>query len=235
MLHHVSDNPEYASLAPYCITKKKFIQLLDHLDAHNIQTITFEDIIAQNAAAKSKAKKVILTFDDCYKHLIDFAIPELIKRNHKASFYMPTANIGTYNTWDADNGLAKVEIMNRQDLVELNNIGMEVGGHSHNHIKLASQPSDVVEEEIKRCKEILEDILNKKINSFAYPFGSVPANYKYILKKYGFDYGLSIYQPFENNFALRRFIFHNGDTNKTIEQKLSVAYKLYRVVTDPLK
>ncbi|MGG9972118.1 polysaccharide deacetylase family protein [Ferruginibacter sp. SUN002] len=232
MLHHVSDKTEYASLQPYCISTSKFSQLLDYLDREKIETTTFTAI---SAGELSTSKKIILTFDDCSKHLLDFAIPELVKRKHTASFYMPTANIGGYNNWDADRGMARVEIMDQHDLVELQKLGMEIGGHSHDHIKLRAESNNKVEYQIEKCKSILETILNKKVDSFAYPFGSVPENYKTILAKNDFKYGLSIFQPFENKFAVRRSIFHNGDTDQSIKQKLSFAYKLYRTFTDPLK
>jgi hypothetical protein len=69
----------------------------------------------------------------------------------------------------------------------------------------------------------------------AYPFGSVPVNYKSQLKEAGFQYGLSIYQPWESRYALRRFIYHDGDTDKSLMQKLSFFYRCYRSITDPLK
>lgn len=67
----------------------------------------------------SSFKKLILSFDNCPKHLFDFAIPELVKRKMKAVFYMPTANTGGYNSWDEEKGTARMELMNEADLKEL--------------------------------------------------------------------------------------------------------------------
>lgn len=232
MLHHVSDDPSHASLKPYSISRKAFLQLLNYLEENNYQAVGFDNLVA---GSNSQQKKIILTFDDCPKHLFDFAIPELQQRNMKAVFYMPTAHIGKYNSWDSDEGRAKVELMNETDLHELNIMGMEVGAHSHHHIHLKGIEETALRYEVTECKKILESIIGKQVCSFAYPFGSVPKSYRAILSAAGYSYASSIYQPFENNLALRRFIYHDGDTAKTLEQKLSFAYQCYRFFTDPLK
>jgi len=230
MLHHVSDDPLYESLKPYSISRKSFLQLLHYLEENNYEAVGFAD-----AGNRNGQKKVILTFDDCPKHLFDFAIPELQKRKMKAVFYMPTAHLGQYNSWDADEGRTRVELMNEADLKELNRLGMEIGAHSHHHIRLKGINETKLRFEVTECKQILESILHKEVISFAYPFGSVPENYQQVLKTAGYSFAASIYAPFENNLSLRRFIYHDGDTSKSLQQKLSRPYKWYRAITDPLK
>ncbi len=232
MLHHVSDDPSLSSLKPYSISRKIFLQLLNFLEENNYQTVGFDDLVAGN---KSVQKKIILTFDDCPKHLFDFAVPELQKRKMKAVFYMPTAHIGGSNSWDTEEGRAKVELMNEPDLKELSRLGMEVGAHSHHHIKLKEMNETTLQFEVTECKKILESITGKQVYSFAYPFGSVPKNYRPILSTAGYRYASSIYHPIANDLALRRFIYHDGDTVQTLQQKLSFTYQCYRFFTDPLK
>lgn len=233
MLHHVSDDPLHKSLKPFSISHKSFLQLLDYLEEHQYRTICFSDLV--NGNHSSKQKTVILTFDDCPKHLFDFAIPELQKRKMKAVFYMPTAHIGLYNSWDADEGRTRVELMNEDDLKELNRLGMEIGAHSHHHIHLKRVDEVTAAFEVKECKRVLELITEKEVVSFAYPFGSVPKNYQQLIADAGYRFASSIYTPYENNFSLRRFIYHDGDTNETVRRKLSFLYRCYRMVTDPFK
>lgn len=232
MLHHVSDDPVHESLKPYSIGRQSFLRLLDYLDRHQYQTVTFAGLDARTGSGK---KQIILSFDDCPKHLLDFAVPELCRRGMKGVFYMPVAHLGGYNSWDVEEGRARVELMDAGHLQQLEKLGMEIGGHSWHHIRLKNEPAGKAAEEVLQCRKILGDIVAGPLLSFAWPFGSVPANYKHILTDAGFRYGLSIYQPYENRFALRRFIYHDGDTDQTLEKKLSPAYKAYRFVTDPLK
>lgn len=235
MLHHVSDDPSHESLKPYSISHQSFLQLLDYLEEHNYQTVTFADLVHNSSILMLKQKKVILSFDDCPKHLFAFALPELQKRKMKAVFYMPTAHIGGYNEWDAAEGREQVALMNETDLKELCRIGMEVGAHSHHHIRLKEADVSIVQNEVATSKKILEEITGETVCSFAYPFGSVPAGYQQILSSAGYSYASSIYHPFENEFALRRFIYHDGDTSETLYRKLSFFYKYFRKLTDPFK
>jgi peptidoglycan/xylan/chitin deacetylase (PgdA/CDA1 family) len=235
MLHHVNDDKAYDSLKPFCISKNSFLQLLDYLDKNAYQTIVFGDLQSNNKTLKGK-KKVILSFDDCPKHLLEFVLPELVKRNMKAVFYMPTAHIGLHNSWDSEEGRTKVDLMDKADLCQLVSAGMELGAHGHQHIKLKNiEEESEIAFQVAHSKKILEDLTGQNILSFAYPFGSVPKSFKRILNTAGYFFAVSIYQPFQNRFALRRFIYHDGDNLKTIRQKLSGTYKLYRFLTDPLK
>lgn len=227
MLHHVSDDPAHESLKPYSITRGSFTRLLDYLQRHNYSTVTFTEL------KKPRRKQVILSFDDCPKHLLHFAVPELLRRGMKGVFYMPAAHLGGYNSWDVEEGRARVDLMDAADLQQLEKLGMEIGGHSWHHIRL--KDANNAAEEVQQCRKILEGIVSGPLLSFAWPFGSVPANHRRLLTAAGFKYGLSIYQPFETRQALRRFIYHDGDTDSTLERKLSNVYKAYRLLTDPLK
>ena len=235
MLHLVNDFID-ESLQDWCITRKNFLQLLDHLESHSYQTTHFAELVKTEDAKKSSAKQVILTFDDCAKQLLDFAVPELVKRQMKAAFYMPTAYIGGYNSWDAEKSPEPIALMDESDLKSLVNAGMEVGSHSHHHVEL-KHLTDIqqLKNQLTLSKQMLESITSRPVYSFAYPFGSVPANYETLLGEAGYRFGLSIYYPFETRLALRRFGVYNKDTPETLSRKLSGRYRWMRKVYDVVK
>ena len=234
MLHCVSDSMD-GSLANWCISRKAFLQLLDTLEEAGYKTTHFAELEEQKKTGNF-SRKVILTFDDCAKHLFDFAVPELVNRRMKAAFFMPTAYIGGYNAWDVEKGAARMELMDEKDLKELAGLGMEVGSHSHRHIELKKlSGTDELRQEVSRSKERLQDITGKPVHSFAYPFGSVPDDYKPVLSAAGYQYGLSIYQPFETKLALRRFGVYEKDTPATLRKKLSGRYRWMRTLYDAVK
>jgi peptidoglycan/xylan/chitin deacetylase (PgdA/CDA1 family) len=47
----------------------------------------------------------------------------------------------------------------------------EIGAHTLNHVKLTSVPNEVAKREISGSKRLLEEILEKTVESFAYPNG----------------------------------------------------------------
>lgn len=228
MLHHVTDDPALDALKPYSISRASFTRLLDVLQQDGYTTTVFGD------ADFRKGKKVIITFDDCPKHLWEFAIPELQRRGMKAVFYMPTAYLGGHNDWDIQFGKPNVELMDETDIKQLSDKGMEVGSHSHHHVRLGDFDATEVTVNLRQSKEILERVTGKKILSIAYPFGSIPKDEQQLLKEAGYEYGLSIYSPFENRYCMRRFIYHDGDDATRLKSKLSARYRLMRVVNDKL-
>ena len=232
MLHHISDAPHH-SLAHWCISELKFMLLLDIIVKKGLETTTFEAI--RNTKKQKNNKQIILTFDDCPAQLFDFAVPELIKRNMKAVFFIPTAQIGGYNKWDVDEqGFEKIELMNAQQLRYLSANGMEIGSHGQNHLRASDISNKDYFKRISSSKTFLEQVLSKRVYSFAYPYGELPGNYRKLLKKAGYAYGLSIYRSFPNQHSLRRIGIHQTDDQKSISFKLSKSYRLLRFLTDPL-
>lgn len=232
----MSDSPQYNSLKPYSISKKIFLQLLHYLETHQFLTTTFASIQNKCASSTQQGRQVILTFDDCSKSLLDYAIVQLEKRNMKAVFFMPTAYIGKTNSWNVQEGKASIELMDDRDLQALVQLKCEVGSHGHNHIKLGLvKNAATLQYQLTESKKIIEGITGKPATAFCYPYGSVPVGYKNYLQQAGYTTGSSIYQPYESRYALRRFIYHDGDTDSTIGRKLSGVYKVYRRLIDPIR
>ncbi len=228
MLHHVTDDATLDALKPYSISHQSFTRLLDVLTEDGYNTTGFEGL------DNVKGKKVMISFDDCPKHLWDFAIPELLKRGMKAVFYMPTAYLGGTNDWDIKMGKPSIQLMDEADIKKLVDIGMEVGSHSHHHVCLEDFSEHEVKENLVKSKDILEKIIGKPVISLAYPFGSMPQNNKQLLEEAGYRYGLAIYTPFETRYVIRRWIYHDGDDKKRIRQKLSFQYRMMRAIKDKL-
>lgn len=232
MLHHIG-NPTGAGLGSWSISTQKFSLLLDLIEQKGFKTTTFEEI--SKGELENQAKKVILTFDDCPNSLFEFAIPELLKRKMKAVFSIPTAQIGGFNQWDVtEQGFASVMLMSPEELQYLSGLGMEIASHGKNHLRASKITEQQFVEEITASKQLLEKLLNKKIYTLAYPYGEVPTNHRQLLKDAGYTYGISIYQPKERKFALRRIGIHQSDTSKSISFKLSQGYQLMRAFLDPL-
>jgi peptidoglycan/xylan/chitin deacetylase (PgdA/CDA1 family) len=229
MLHHVSDLPEFNSLEPYSISRSKFLELLNFLETNNFKTKNFYDLKNE----KRSSKDVIITFDDCSQELLSFAIPELIKRNMKAVFYFPTGYVNSFNEWDVLEGKNQVKFFNEQEIIEISkNVNFEIGSHSVTHRKLTQLHSEEILNELIYSKKELERITKKEIISFAHPFGAIPSMNDDLLKKAGYLYACGIFVKWQNNFSLRRFIFHNGDNNLTLKKKLSFYYRFYRKIKD---
>ena len=82
-------------------------------------------------------------------------------------------------------------MMTRSEILELHQAGMEIGGHTHRHPILAELDDKSAIEEIRLNKEILEDITQTPLRSFAYPNGQPGKDYTLNHTKIVADLGYS--------------------------------------------
>ena len=102
--------------------------------------------------------------------------------------------------------------LNEEEIKKIKELGMIIGGHSHNHNNLANLSYKEQLKDLSINKLYLEKILNKKIEFFAFPFGHVNtwnANTIKILQKLNYKYVFTthhkkIYMDSENYLIPRQ-------------------------------
>lgn len=187
MYHGVLDKP-YGATSLF-VSVKEFKNHMQYLFDFGYTPIFLSEI--ENT--KDIEKPIIITFDDGYKDVYDYAFPILKKYNFKANFYLISHWVGgeSYINWD----MAKE--MDESKLIE-------IGSHTKTHVYLGKQNIEKIEEELKESKELIENKLNKKINTIAYPYGSYNNDVINIAKKY-YDYALSTNEGNENSENLNKY------------------------------
>jgi peptidoglycan/xylan/chitin deacetylase (PgdA/CDA1 family) len=63
-----------------------------------------------------------------------------------------------------------IRIMTADELRELAGLGFEIGAHTNRHADLTEATGEEAYREMRDCKEALEDLLGKPVETFAYPF-----------------------------------------------------------------
>jgi peptidoglycan/xylan/chitin deacetylase (PgdA/CDA1 family) len=131
---------------------------------------------------KVLSKSVCLTFDDAYADFYYFIYPLLQKYNLKALLAVPTKYILDDTNYTQDTRLGfehndlfknyeKATFCTFKELREMIDSGLvQIGSHSHSHVNLLEKGVDL-EEELVISKNILEEKLGIKIESFVFPFG----------------------------------------------------------------
>lgn len=121
--------------------------------------------------AKHQKPVVTLSWDD--GHPLDMRVARLMADSGLfATFYVPA------------------EIEPRLDgyqLIELSEMGMEIGSHSLTHSPLTSSPD--MRKELVESKDKLEQTIGKQVSSFCYPFGKF--NNKAAISAYSAGYQLA--------------------------------------------
>ncbi len=111
------------------------------------------------------SRSVVLTFDDGYEDFYMYVFPLLKKYEMKATVYVISNYIGRQG------------FLTNDQLIELSKSPLvEIGGHTRNHIYLKDASNDVVKDEVISGKMELEKMINRRIDTFAYPFGAFSAD-----------------------------------------------------------
>ena len=86
--------------------------------------------------------------------------------------------------------------------------GVEVGGHSHDHLQLDLLPAGRVSRQLRTCKDQLEQETQSEVSSFAYPHGYNRAMTRRLVQEVGFSSACAVKNRIshqdDDRFALSR-------------------------------
>jgi peptidoglycan/xylan/chitin deacetylase (PgdA/CDA1 family) len=137
--HGVTDEERF-----HWLSREAFISLL--------QTIV--------ATRQTSRLPVVITFDDGNESDALIALPELVKRNLKAIFFVVGGRVGLPHHLD------------RAALRDVISAGMEIGAHGMHHCDWRKLESKMLHVEVDVCRRRIEDVCGKAVTKVAIPFGS---------------------------------------------------------------
>ena len=175
MYHSVGRPAQSRKYKRFVVPPRVFADQLDGLLAAGMQTITAGQVVTAVMSKKADDipdRAVVLTFDDAFSDFDSDALPALLERRMVATVFVPTAFIGRRASWLDDIGEGQRRHLGESELRAAHAAGIECGAHSHSHPQLdrLRSPNELVEE-VATPRYILEDLLNDRVTTFAYPFG----------------------------------------------------------------
>lgn len=211
MYHKIGEPPAGSKLKKLWISPEKFERQLCYLKGKNIPVITCSEHYAMLQKKTVPYKAVILTFDDGYENNYTYAFPLLKKYGFRATFFIVTDTIGKMNVWHRADTEAQQRMLSAEQIREMAAAGMEIGSHTLSHPHLRTKNIEEARQEIGRSKIVLEELVGKPVEIFAYPYGAGayapgvkelvgPAEYKLAL---GIRQGINVSGE-EDYFALKR-------------------------------
>jgi peptidoglycan/xylan/chitin deacetylase (PgdA/CDA1 family) len=141
--------------AEHAVSLEQFRKQLDVLVAEGWNAILPEALKQPSLPPKS----LVITFDDGHSSDL-IAARELGRRNLTAAFFITWSRLGCSNFLD------------RNQVVELEGRGFEIGSHGWDHVPLAHLPPADLNRHLTVSKQRLEALLGKPVHTLAAPFGS---------------------------------------------------------------
>lgn len=236
MYHRVIKNESEKGVHGTYVTVEQFEEQMKYLKKKGYETVTFKDLLNNRYKQRfDKDKKwIMLTFDDGYKDNYENAFPILKKYQFKGIIYVLDGI--EYNKWDVDNPgnpEKRFTLMNQDELLEMQNYGIEFGGHTSTHPRLAELSTEQVKSEIINSKSNIEKIIGKELLSFAYPYGSLNEEVKRIPQEAGYkfavatDSGSIVFS--DDLFEIRRIGIFPTNNLFNFKRKVSGKYNFIKV------
>lgn len=236
MYHRVIKDESEKGIHGTYVTVEQFEEQMKYLKKKGYETVTFKDMLNNRYKQRfDKDKKwIMLTFDDGYKDNYENAFPILKKYQFKGIIYILDGI--EYNKWDVDNPgnpERKFTLMNQDELLEMQNYGIEFGGHTSTHPRLAELSIEQVKSEIINSKSNIEKIVGRELLSFAYPYGSLNEEVKRIPQEAGYkfavatDSGSIVFS--DDLFEIRRIGIFPTNNLFNFKRKVSGKYNFIKV------
>jgi peptidoglycan/xylan/chitin deacetylase (PgdA/CDA1 family) len=136
-------------------------------------------------------------------------------------------------------GLNKSRIMlNWSEIKEMSNNGIDIGGHSVNHVYLNSCTKEELISEIRDCKNSIESFTDKKVENFAYPDGRYNNDVCNALKDEGYKISVStesnIFRRCSNLFSVPRVDITSNHLSN-LNDHFSTSMWHYQLITRSLQ
>jgi len=189
--HNVAPAPEDARFKLLYVSPESFERQLWTLRRLGWRGVCIGEGLARlrNASARGL---VAITFDDGYTDTLTTAAPLLKQYGCRATCYVVSGAVGTYNRWDADHIGERKPLMSREQIDQWLAAGMEVGSHSLSHPRLSEVPQDLAEQEIAGSRTALRDLFGVAIEHFAYPFGAISDDVVEWVRRAGYSSAVTV-------------------------------------------
>ena len=220
MYHSVSaePTPETRALSVHPDALAVQLELLDGLGC---TTVSMDTLVRHwrarargTATVPLPARPVVLTFDDGYADFHREALPLLLRHRAAASLYVATG-------WLADAGAQRdgrplAPMLSWGSLAEVAAEGVEIGGHSHSHPPLDQLGGRRLRDELMRNQDLLEARLQRRVTTFAHPFGHSDARVRSAVRACGYRGACAVAnamaEPRQGPFALSRLTVRRSTT-----------------------
>ena len=201
--HSIGKNKWYASVNPIA-----FRMQMRYLRKH-YNVVPLDDIVKyKQGEINLPDKSVAITFDDGYADNYKVAWP-ILKRNNLPFTIFVTTNLDNLDT--LNNHFSRITW---EQLKEMSDNGVDIGGHGVNHTDLNALFEKQLEEEVENCYQTLAKQLGKPAKNFSYPGGKYDEKVIEAVKKAGFKSACTtkegMVKKSDNVFEIKRVWVHRG-------------------------
>lgn len=207
MYHYVSELPPRADRVrrDLTVSPTDFRAQLAWLRDNGYTTVSLRELFdALAAGVPLPEKPVVLTFDDGYADNYTNAFPLLLEFGMRGTFFVLTDLVEERNR----------DYMTWEQLVEMQQAGMEIGSHTRDHPRLPGKPPAFIVSEVQGSADRLAERLGQPPTAFSYPHGRYDLGVIHLVHEAGYRVAVTTEQGTThttgNLLTLKRVRIHGG-------------------------
>src|SRR5881296_2737916 len=239
MYHRVVQPPPGLPQPPYNVPPGRFEAQLRGLLRRGFEPWPLRKVLEYHRTGKSIPRRAFLvTFDDAFDNVYQFAWPVLERLNVPATLFLTTAYLDSPDPFPMDNwelaGSASVPSVCWRPLTtdhcrEMQSSGLiELAAHTHTHRDFRGRP-EVFAEDLRRCLAALRKWFGMEDATFAFPYGEKKLGFSSpelvsVARGVGVLCGLTtesaLVRPLDDCFGWGRLMPEDFDTGASLAGKL---------------
>src|SRR6266566_5791520 len=170
------------------VSRRAFGRQMRALARTGWRTLTLGEFADRSDAAEGRT--FLLTFDDGYASLADYAYPLLVDLGYTATTFLVTDYVGRMNTWDLRYTWRPLPHLDWRAIETWQGRGFDFGSHTASHARLTWLDDRRAEDELARSRAALVARLGGTAGrAIAYPFGAADARVERLARAAGYELG----------------------------------------------
>jgi peptidoglycan/xylan/chitin deacetylase (PgdA/CDA1 family) len=167
-----------------------------------------------------------ITLDDGFASVHEYAMPILLREGLEATIFLVAGTLEKGRDADMNwikDPLAPQRTLSSAQVLELRDAGFGIESHSYAHLDLTTLPENEIRSDLRRSREVLEDLIERPVTLLAYPGGRHDERVRRAAEAAGFQnsYAMADSDPPGPPHAIPRVGLYQGQGMPTLVAKTS--------------
>jgi len=223
--------------AALSVTQDALERQLSSLVRRGYRGATLHDALA----SEPKGRRVVVTFDDGFRSVLDLAFPVLNRLGLPATLFVVTDHVGMeepqgwpgVEQWLDGPHRLELDFLTWSELRRLADAGWEIGSHTRTHPRLTELDDHALTEELSGSRARCEEMLDRSCYSLAYPYGTYDNRVVQAASAAGYEAAVTLPRSFARAepLAWPRVGVYHSDGRMIFAAKVSPAVRALRATT----
>jgi peptidoglycan/xylan/chitin deacetylase (PgdA/CDA1 family) len=181
--------------SPLAVSPDLFARHCGWLSDHRRVISLPEAVTSMNGSTGWPGGLTALSFDDGFAGLYTHALPILLRYQLPATVFLVAQTLtsgGRPVDWVDDPPRQPLKTLSRDQVLEMLAAGITFGSHSYSHHDLTTLTEEECERDLRKSRDVLEDLLGHSVRLLAYPRGRHNERVRRAAARAGFTHAFTL-------------------------------------------